>query len=177
MILGMCWTSQIGTGMPTSWTVGGGKLTQNSGLHTNLKALCLELNKILFKIILWKKDYIQSNEPEIFILSRLLYGISCAGSLAHLSLEMMLEYTVDRCTSGCKEGLTIDSCPGLSHHFERIVQAIYVDDSFYSVHTDELRIELQDYISALFFKFSFKVKGFCHSFSTPHCTTLFLMNI
>ena len=50
---------------------------------------------------------------------------------------MMAEYAVDRCSSSCKEGLSVETCPGLSHHFERIIKEIYIDDSFYSVESDE----------------------------------------
>ena len=80
---------------------------------------------------------------------------------------MMVEYAVNRCSSGCRDGLTADTCQGLFHHFERIITSIYIDDSFYSVESVEKRFEIPAYITFLFSKFSFQVNGFCHSFLPP----------
>ena len=113
-------------------------------------------------MMIWLEDLDFKNKEEIYVLTRLFFGLKASAALAHLSLIMMAEYAEKRCEcSGADKGNT--ACNGLAHQFRALVDHAYVDDIMHSVDTETQRDKLIVYSEHLLNKFRFKTKGWTHN--------------
>ena len=100
-------------------------------------------------MMVWLEDLDFKNKEEVYVLTRLFFGLKASAALAHLSLIMMAEYAEKRCQcSGTDMGKK--ACNGLAHQFRSLVDNAYVDDIMHSVDTKEQRDKLIEYSETLY---------------------------
>ena len=120
-------------------------------------------------LLAWKKGCKIENEVEIFVITRLIFGLRCAAVLAALSLSIIAAYAISKCECEANAQLTCQSqdksekakviqCGKLPHIFKEVMESAYVDDLMWSFISQQEVWNFIKFTDELLSMFGFNVK-------------------
>ena len=121
--------------------------------------LFLSSDSLKYNLCIWQSDLDQWAPENVYVLTRLFYGLTSSSRMAQLGILLIAEEAVRRCQCTTVQKTEDYVCQDLSHKFLEIVEDIYVDDIMSSVDDQHLAIELRDYSISKLAEYQFSVKG------------------